>query len=92
VLSHWETGDRTPKPERVAQILATLDVNGERYARIMTLAYGTNESKWITTTLPEQRQQMVAILDGNSTPAESSKWPHYWCQEYSRRVTTSARS
>jgi transcriptional regulator with XRE-family HTH domain len=63
VLSRWETGERSPKPEQVAQILTKLDVNGERYTEIMTLAYGTNESQWVATTLPEQRQQMVAFLE-----------------------------
>jgi transcriptional regulator with XRE-family HTH domain len=63
VLSRWETGDRTPKPEHVAQILTKLDVDGERFAEIMTLAYGTNESQWLATTLPEQRRQMAAFLD-----------------------------
>ncbi|MEU5851082.1 helix-turn-helix domain-containing protein, partial [Saccharopolyspora shandongensis] len=28
VLSRWETGDRIPKPEQVAQILTSLGVNG----------------------------------------------------------------
>lgn len=63
VLSRWETGDRTPKPEQVAQILTTLQVGGERYEDIMTLAYGTNESQWVATSLPEQRQQMAAYVD-----------------------------
>jgi transcriptional regulator with XRE-family HTH domain len=63
VLSRWETGDRTPKPEHVAQILTTLGVNGDRYDEIMTLAYGTDESQWVATTLPEMRQQMAAYLD-----------------------------
>lgn len=63
VISHWETGERTPKPEHVAQILSTLGVNGDRYDEIMTLAYGTNESQWIATTLPEQKQQMLTFLD-----------------------------
>jgi transcriptional regulator with XRE-family HTH domain len=63
VLSRWETGDRTPKPEHVAQILTKLDVEGERFAEIMTLAYGTNEPLWLATTLPEQRRQMTAFLD-----------------------------
>lgn len=63
VLSRWETGDRTPKPEQVAQILTTLGVNGDRYDEIMTLAYGTDESQWVATTLPEQKQQIVAFLD-----------------------------
>ena len=63
VVSRWETGDRTPKPEQVAQILTKLEVDGERYDEIMTLAYGTNESQWMATTLPEQRQQMAALVD-----------------------------
>lgn len=63
VISRWETGERTPKPEQVAQILTYLGVNGERYDQIMTLAYGTNESQWVATTLPEQKQQTVAYLD-----------------------------
>ena len=63
VVSRWETGDRTPKPEQVAQILTTLQVGGDRYDEIMTLAYGTNESQWVATTLPEQRQQMAAYVD-----------------------------
>ncbi|MGQ0841877.1 helix-turn-helix domain-containing protein [Actinokineospora sp.] len=63
VLSRWETGDRTPKPEQVAQILTKLDIDGDRYDEIMTLAYGTNESQWVATTLPEQRQQMAAYVD-----------------------------
>ncbi|HEX5402833.1 MAG TPA: helix-turn-helix transcriptional regulator [Pseudonocardiaceae bacterium] len=63
VVSRWETGDRTPKPEQVAQILTTLGVGGDRYEEIMTLAYGTDESQWVATTLPEQRQQMAAYID-----------------------------
>jgi transcriptional regulator with XRE-family HTH domain len=63
VVSRWETGDRTPKPEQVAQILTTLGVGGDRYEEIMTLAYGTDESQWVATTLPEQRQQMAAYVD-----------------------------
>lgn len=63
VLSRWETGERTPKPEVVSQILTKLDVIGERYDEIMTLAYGTDKSQWVATTLPEQRQQMAAYID-----------------------------
>ncbi|HEX3783199.1 MAG TPA: helix-turn-helix transcriptional regulator [Pseudonocardiaceae bacterium] len=62
-ISRWENGERTPKPEQVAQILTRLDVHGVRYDEIMTLAYGTNESQWVATTLPELRQQMAAYID-----------------------------
>ncbi|RZS41189.1 transcriptional regulator with XRE-family HTH domain [Herbihabitans rhizosphaerae] len=63
VISRWENGERTPKPEQVAQILTKLGVTGERYDEIMTLAYRTGESQWVATTLPERRQQMVAYVD-----------------------------
>ncbi|HWE88820.1 MAG TPA: helix-turn-helix transcriptional regulator [Pseudonocardiaceae bacterium] len=63
VLSRWETGERSPKPEQVAQILTKLEVDSELYDEIMTLAYRTNESQWVATSLPEQKQQMVAYVD-----------------------------
>jgi transcriptional regulator with XRE-family HTH domain len=63
VLSRWETGERTPKPEQVAQILTTLGINGERYEEIVALAYGTDETLWVATSLPEQRQQLAAFID-----------------------------
>jgi transcriptional regulator with XRE-family HTH domain len=66
MLSRWETGDRSPKPEQVAQILTVLGVSGETYDDIMTLVYGTHESQWVATTLPEQRQQLAAYLEYES--------------------------
>jgi transcriptional regulator with XRE-family HTH domain len=63
LLSRWETGERTPKPETVSQILTTLGVNGSRYEELMTLAYGTDHPQWAATTQPEQRQQLTAFLD-----------------------------
>ncbi|PKW15785.1 helix-turn-helix protein [Saccharopolyspora spinosa] len=63
VLSRWETGDRIPKPEQVAQILTSLGVNGQRYEEIIDLAYGASDSSWVATTLPENRQQLAALLD-----------------------------
>lgn len=63
MLSRWENGERVPKPEHVAQLLAKLGVDGDRFDEIMTLAYGTAESSWVATSLPEQRQQMAAFVD-----------------------------
>jgi transcriptional regulator with XRE-family HTH domain len=62
-LSRWENGDRTPKPEQVAQILTALGVIGNQYDEIMSLAYRTDESHWVSTSLPELRQQMIAYVD-----------------------------
>ncbi|MEV0089817.1 helix-turn-helix transcriptional regulator [Saccharopolyspora sp. NPDC050642] len=63
VLSRWETGDRTPKPEQVAQILTSLGVSGDRYEEIVDLAYGADDSNWVATTLPAQRQQLASFID-----------------------------
>lgn len=62
LLSRWETGKRIPKPTDVAQLLTNLGVNGEHYDEIIELTHGTDEPLWIATTLPEQRQQMAALL------------------------------
>lgn len=63
VVSRWETGERTPKPEQVAQILTVLEVNGDRYDEIIALSYAPEESSWLATTLPAQRQQLSAYVD-----------------------------
>lgn len=67
LLSRWETGDRTPMPTDVAQILGKLDVSGERYDEIIELAYGTDDARWLATSLPGQRAQLAALLDFEQT-------------------------
>ncbi|MGX7825364.1 helix-turn-helix domain-containing protein [Actinokineospora sp. 24-640] len=63
MLSRWESGERSPKPEQVARILALLGVTGQRYDDVMTLVHGTSATQWVATTLPEQRQQMAAFIE-----------------------------
>ncbi|UVS76964.1 helix-turn-helix transcriptional regulator [Actinokineospora sp. UTMC 2448] len=63
MLSRWENGERSPKPEQAARILALLGVTGQRYDEVMSLVYGTSEPHWVATTLPERRQQMAAYMD-----------------------------
>jgi transcriptional regulator with XRE-family HTH domain len=63
VLSRWETGDRTPSPDQVAQYLTRLEVIGEAYEEIMELTRATDEPRWSAISLPEQRQQFDALLD-----------------------------
>lgn len=63
VVSRWETGERTAKPEQVAQILTVLGVDGDRYDEIIALSYAPDESNWVATTLPAQRQQLSAYVD-----------------------------
>lgn len=67
LLSRWETGDRTPTPTDVAQILGKLGVTGERYDAIIELAYGTDDPRWLATSLPEQKAQLAALLDFERT-------------------------
>ncbi len=63
LLSRWETGDRTPTPTDVAQILGKLGVTGDQYDEIIELAYGTDDPRWLATSLPEQKAQLAALLD-----------------------------
>lgn len=67
VLSRWETGERTPRPDQVAQILTLLGVNGEAFEEIIHLTQGTREAQWLAVTLPEQRQQLAALVDLEQT-------------------------
>lgn len=61
-ISRWETGDRTPKPEYVAQILTALGIIGDAFDEIMSLAHDTTAPLWVAATLPAQRQQLAAFI------------------------------
>lgn len=63
MLSRWETGDRTPKTEQVAQILTMLGIRGAKFESIITLTQDSDAARWLGLTLPEQRQQLAALLD-----------------------------
>ncbi|GAB3473824.1 transcriptional regulator with XRE-family HTH domain [Amycolatopsis cihanbeyliensis] len=66
-IARWETGDRVPDPEDVAAVLTALEISGERYADIHAMATGTREPRWLAVTLPEQRQQLNALLECGRT-------------------------
>ncbi|WP_093267321.1 helix-turn-helix domain-containing protein [Saccharopolyspora shandongensis] len=66
-LSRWETGDRCPKPADVARILTTLGVTGERYDEIVDMTRNTSAPHWLAVSLPEQRQQLAALLEFERT-------------------------
>lgn len=67
LLSRWETGDRTPTPTDVAQILGKLGVTGDKYDEVIELAYGTDDPRWLAMSLPEQKAQLAALLDFERT-------------------------
>jgi transcriptional regulator with XRE-family HTH domain len=62
-ISRWETGDRAPKPEHVAQVLTALGITGRTYDEIMSLAHDIGAPLWVATTLPAQRQQLAAFVE-----------------------------
>lgn len=70
VLSRWETGERTPKPEQVAQILTALGVVGDQYEEVVGLAYDTDAPQWVATRLPDQKQQLAALVDCEQNASE----------------------
>lgn len=69
MLSRWETGTRSPKPEYVARMLTALGITGDRYREAMTMAYDTTDDQWVATNLPEQRQQLAAYIACERTAA-----------------------
>jgi transcriptional regulator with XRE-family HTH domain len=66
-LSKWERGLMVPKDVVVARILTHLGINGERYDEILTMPEGADAAQWLAITLPEQRQQLAALLDFENT-------------------------
>lgn len=66
-ISKWENGESVPKPEKVAQILANLGVNGSDFEHAVNLAHGVNSSSWIAMSLPAQRPQLEALTELEST-------------------------
>ncbi|MDA3624907.1 helix-turn-helix transcriptional regulator [Saccharopolyspora sp. WRP15-2] len=66
-LSRWETGDRCPKPADIARVLTTLGVTGEKYEEILAMTEGANDPHWLAVSLPEQRQQLSALLEFERT-------------------------
>jgi transcriptional regulator with XRE-family HTH domain len=62
-LSRYEKGERTPKAEKVSQILATLGVNGFEYESIMSLTRDTEGPLWVAVSLPERQHQIDSLLE-----------------------------
>jgi transcriptional regulator with XRE-family HTH domain len=63
VLSRYETGDRTPRPEDVAQLLTAMEIRGDEYDEILSLAYDTDALGWVAWNVLDQRQHLAAMLD-----------------------------
>ncbi len=68
-ISRWETGDRAPKPEHVAQFLTALGISGDRYDEVMSLAHDVTAPLWVASSLPAQRQQLAAYIEMEQSAA-----------------------
>lgn len=69
-LSRYERGERAAPPEKIAQILATLGVNGPAYDSIMALTRDSESPLWVAVTLGERQHQMEALLDFEDTASQ----------------------
>ncbi|MEU6270645.1 helix-turn-helix domain-containing protein [Saccharopolyspora shandongensis] len=66
-VSRYESGTRSPKPEDVAQILATLGVKGERYAELVDMARGVDQPNWLETRKSGLRRELTTIIEFERT-------------------------
>lgn len=66
-ISRWETGERTPKPEHVAQVLTALGIIGQTFDEIMSLAHDTTAPQWVAASPPAHRQQLATLIEIEQT-------------------------
>lgn len=66
-ISRWETGERTPKPEHVAQVLMALGIIGRPFDEIMSLVHDVSAPLWVAASLPAQRQQLATLIELEQT-------------------------
>ncbi|WP_329048794.1 helix-turn-helix transcriptional regulator [Amycolatopsis sp. NBC_01488] len=68
LISRWESGDRTPKPDDVASISEALELGDDAAAELMALATNAGQGgRWHAVTIAERRQQMNALLAAERT-------------------------
>ncbi|ASU79848.1 XRE family transcriptional regulator [Actinopolyspora erythraea] len=66
-ISRYETGARTPQPEDVAQILATLGVTGEKYAELVDMARDADQPNWLDTGHTGIRRELTTLIEFERT-------------------------
>jgi transcriptional regulator with XRE-family HTH domain len=67
LISRWENGERVPKPTDVARLLTIMEVKGAQYEEILDMAIGRHDPQWLAVSLPDQRQQLAALMEYEST-------------------------
>ncbi len=66
-ISRYETGARTPKPEDVAQILATLGVVGAKYDELVDMARDADQPNWLDTSHTGIRRELTTLIEFERT-------------------------
>ncbi|WP_245694027.1 helix-turn-helix domain-containing protein [Actinopolyspora mzabensis] len=66
-ISRYETGARTPNPEDVAQILATLGITGARYAELVDMARDADQPNWLDTGHTGARRELTTLIEFERT-------------------------
>lgn len=67
LISRWENGERVPKPTDVARLLTIMEVKGAQYEEILDMAIGRHDPQWLAVSLPDQRQQLAALVEFEDT-------------------------
>lgn len=62
-ISRYETGARTPKPEDVAQVLATLGVAGSKYDELVDMARDADQPNWLDTGHTGIRRELTTLIE-----------------------------
>lgn len=73
-LSYWERGQRQPKIEDVAGILACLGVVGSERDRILDIAKHVSEHNWVTAGTPGMSPGLAGLLDCEKTATAITDW------------------
>lgn len=73
-ISYWERGQRLPKLEDVAGILACLGVVGAERGRILEIARNATEHNWLTAGTPGMSPGLAGVLDCEKTARAITDW------------------
>lgn len=73
LVSRWESGERTPQPGDVQEIVDALKLDGEEAAELLALAAGAGQVRRFAVTLPERRAELAELLAAERTATVVTK-------------------
>jgi transcriptional regulator with XRE-family HTH domain len=62
LITRWETGERTPRPDDIARIVEAFDLDAEEAAEFSEMSSSATQSPWLAVSLPARQQQVRALL------------------------------